>query len=194
MNYFRRKNGSKGHRSTNDESGSASLCNTPQATFQGTLSSRRRQLLSETSLPDVVPPPHRPHISRQLFHEDGSPVASSAGSAGSTLPGVRMPPIHRSEPSPATAQARSTPTAEAPSTSAAGAPGGSSSSEVAMPPPHLFMPPLVPALPAVDERGVPIPEELTYIHPQQAYVYEPFDTPLSSARVSDVSTSESGKY
>ena len=75
---------------------------------------------------------------------------------------------------------------------------------VSDPPPDLFFPQLVPAIPETTPEGVPIPipeDRPRFITPQEAYVYVPFgDMTLESARVcpkdkeeSSSATSAAGK-
>ena len=81
----------------------------------------------------------------------------------------RMPEIHRA-PTPG------------PTSSDSG------SSGVQMPPPHLFLPRMIPALPVVDGSGTPIYPLPPPVAPSAAYRFLPFDTPLISARVSSSAT------
>ena len=81
----------------------------------------------------------------------------------------RMPEIHRA-PTPG------------PTSSDSG------SSGVQMPPPHLFLPRMIPALPVVDDSGTPIYPLPPPVAPSAAYRFVPFDTPLISARVSSSAT------
>jgi len=57
-----------------------------------------------------------------------------------------------------------------------------------MPPPHLFLPRMKPALPVVDGSGTPIYPLPPPVAPSAAYRFVPFDTPLISARVSSSAT------
>ena len=81
----------------------------------------------------------------------------------------RMPEIHRA-PTPG------------PTSSDSG------SSGVQMPPPHLFLPRMIPAIPVVDGSGTPIYPLPPPVAPSAAYRFVPFDTPLISARVSSSAT------
>ena len=81
----------------------------------------------------------------------------------------RMPEIHRA-PTPG------------PTSSDSG------SSGVQMPPPHLFLPRMIPAIPVVDDSGTPIYPLPPPVAPSAAYRFLPFDTPLISARVSSSAT------
>ena len=81
----------------------------------------------------------------------------------------RMPEIHRA-PTPG------------PTSSDSG------SSGVQMPPPHLFLPRMIPALPVVDGAGTPIYPLPPPVAPLAAYRFVLFDTPLIFVRVSSSAT------
>lgn len=156
--YFRSKKSSKGQRSESSEGTSSN----PQTTFQGQMTARRASLLETAQRQPEVPPSSRqrgfPHSSRQLFAQPQTEVSAP-----------RMPEIHRA-PTPA------------PTSSDSG------SSGVQMPPPHLFLPQMIPAIPVVDDSGTPIYPLPPPVAPSAAYRFVPFDTPLISARVSSSAT------
>ena len=87
-------------------------------------------------------------------------------------PDVRMPGIHRRSPTPVVS-----------ATSSRGGSGVPSE-----PPPALFFPPMIPAIPNVTPEGVPIPEDPNhprYLTFEDAYRYVPFTgMTLHRARVS----------
>ena len=138
--------------------------------------------------PSAPPPrssaPQRPFAyprpTQALFHR---PTVS----AEPRLPDVRMLPEMQRPRTPVT-----------PTSSAGG------STVPSDPPPDLFFPPLVPAIPEVTPEGVPLPipeDRPRFILVEQAYVYRPFEgMTLPSARVcshdkeaSSSATSAAGK-
>ncbi len=151
---IRSTKGSKGQRSVSSEGTSSN----PQTSFQGPMTARHASLLQTAQRQPEVPPSSRQrgflYSARQLFAQPQTEVSAP-----------RMPEIHRA-PTPA------------PTSSDSG------SSGVQMPPPHLFLPRMIPAIPVVDDSGTPIYPLPPPVAPSAAYRFVPFDTPLISARVS----------
>ena len=187
---FSRSKSSKGRGESSEGTSS-----NPRGSFQGPMTARRASLLEPTHSsrqPDGPPAsraPSAPRSSGQLDAARSSRQPSAPPSSGqqdaprsSRQPSVphssrqlwrptqaevsapRMPEIHR---------------APAPGPSASE--GGSSG--VQMPPPLLFLPRFIPAIPAVDDSGAPIYPLPPQVTPSAVYLYVPFATELISARV-----------
>ena len=156
--FFRSKKSSKGQRSESSEGTSSN----PQTSFQGPMTARSATLLETAQRQPEVPLSSRqaavPRSSRPLWPQTQTEVFAP-----------RMPEIHRA-PTPG------------PTSSDSG------SSGVQMPPPHLFLPRMIPAIPVVDDSGTPIYPLPPPVAPSAAYRFLPFDTPLISARVSSSAT------
>ena len=161
-------------------SGSTSVPNT----YSVPLTSRHRRLMGEgqhQQQQQLEPP--RSSGAMRVQQVSRTPETDSA-----TQSSVRMPDIHREEGSPVPHQ-----TAPHSSEEAAGSTQSSARMRLC-PPPTLFLPLEIPTIPHVDSDGMPIPGQLGFTTPEQAYVYIPFPAPLWSARIPGQRTDESGKY
>lgn len=197
---FSRSKSSKGRGESSEGTSS-----NPRGSFQGPMTARRASLLEPTHSsrqPDGPPasrPPSAPRSSGQPDASRSSRQPSAPRSSGQqdAPRSSRQPSVPRSsrQPSGPHSSRQLWPPTQAevsaprmPEIRRAPAPGPSASeggsSGVQMPPPLLFLPRFIPAIPAVDDSGAPIYPLPPQVTPSAVYLFVPFATELISARVS----------
>ena len=152
--------GSRGRRSSSRDSQRSDRSSERTDPLAGVTASHRMYRALQQDQPGTSAPQFRPSAPQRPYAPPPPPSGYPSPSADLfarpppvRAPDVRMPEIHL--PS-----------------------SGGGSSVPSEPPPALFYPPRIPAIPDVTPEGVPIPEDPRhprFLTVQQAYVYQPFE-------------------